>query len=157
MTESPYFIRRKPDIPTKWKIKVRENHATKPTKRKLKNLTLDTHAKKSRGALSISPYFDSGIILPSLESFGPYILSLKRSSTDPDSSALLHFKKCPTFLSAYELQSDNLGSEERIKTSVRHLCRHSCYFRAYVAVREWHKFYKRISADACSRTSEFWD
>lgn len=58
--------------------------------------------------------------------------------------AIRHFEDCPIFQKAwveasftYMGKHDEDDDERRLTTSVRHLCRHRCYYHAYAPARAW--------------------
>lgn len=48
-------------------------------------------------------------------------------------NAIRHFEDCATFRKAWQ----NNNNDDDLDKSVRHLCRHRCYFRAYAPARAW--------------------
>ena len=65
------------------------------------------------------------------------------SSADREQSVADQFLPCPRFREVYQ-NKQSTHEEARIISSVRHLCPHACYLRAFAPVREWHYLRKAI-------------
>lgn len=65
------------------------------------------------------------------------------SSDDGKPSLIDHFRSCDVFQARFKRHED-ISEEERISSSVRHLCPQACYLTAFAPVREWHYLRKAI-------------
>ena len=73
------------------------------------------------------------------------------------SPAIEPFRCCSGFISKYQVQQQELVSpllvERSIHKSVRHLCAHQCYMKAYAPVREWYKLRSALHRNIVSNSA----
>ncbi len=72
---------------------------------------------------------------------------------DPNSSmkdrmrnTLRQFESCPVFQKRYKGDCDNNDRTRHLEKSVRHLCAHRCYYRAYAPARAWWSWHDKVQA-----------
>lgn len=73
------------------------------------------------------------------------------SCADLARNAICHFEDCAVFRKSWETSTCHHHKDEakRLERSVRHLCRHRCYFRAYAPARAWLALRETLQSETC--------